>query len=280
MVVVTDGRQLMTAASILDGRQVWRSTGGQQLGSIWGHGAYQAPDWSADWLHRESITLLDVWAESEGAADFAKLSDERQAVLRERLLREMRSNGYDTVSGVLTLSPERAEAIRRTAEHYDALYSGAPELDELREAYAMRTVTVPDAERRRVLMHFFFWTAWASTTERPDTQVTYTNNWPHEPLVGNRPTAANVIWTIVSVVLLLAAIGALVWWRAFRADPETTVAPPISDPLSDIVPTGSMRAVAKYLGVVVQLFIVQVVMGALTAHYTLEGQGSATRSGR
>ena len=42
------------ATSILTGQQVWQSTGGQQLGSVWGHGAYQAPDWSADWLHREA----------------------------------------------------------------------------------------------------------------------------------------------------------------------------------------------------------------------------------
>src|SRR5262245_9510586 len=62
-VITTDGRPLMTRDDILTGQQVWQSTGGQQLGSIWGHGAYQAPDWSADWLHRESIELLDVWAE-------------------------------------------------------------------------------------------------------------------------------------------------------------------------------------------------------------------------
>ena len=271
-VVVSDGRQLMTADSILDGQQVWQSTGGQQLGSIWGHGAYQAPDWSADWLHRESTALLDVWAEAEGVASFSDLSEERQAVLRDRLLREMRSNSYDPDSGVLTLSPERAEAIRRTAEHYDGLYSGAPALAELREAYAMREVTVPDAERRRLMTHFFFWTSWASATERPETTVSYTNNWPHEPLVGNRPTGANVIWSIASVVLLLGAIGALVWWRAFRADPEPTVAPPARDPLAEIVPTDSMKAVAKYLGVVSLLFGLQVLLGALTAHYTVEGQ--------
>jgi nitric oxide reductase subunit B len=24
------------------------------VGSVWGHGAYVGPDWSADWLHREA----------------------------------------------------------------------------------------------------------------------------------------------------------------------------------------------------------------------------------
>jgi nitric oxide reductase subunit B len=84
-VVGPDGAVVMTRDAILDGQQVWQSTGGQQLGSIWGHGAYQAPDWSADWLHREALNLLDVWAEQEGAADFEALSADRKAVLRARL---------------------------------------------------------------------------------------------------------------------------------------------------------------------------------------------------
>jgi nitric oxide reductase large subunit len=29
-------------------------------GSIWGHGGYLAPDWSADWLHREALSLLNI----------------------------------------------------------------------------------------------------------------------------------------------------------------------------------------------------------------------------
>ena len=51
-VVSDSGQVLYTKADIEKGRQVWQSIGGQQLGSIWGHGGYVAPDWSADWLHR------------------------------------------------------------------------------------------------------------------------------------------------------------------------------------------------------------------------------------
>src|SRR6187431_727242 len=61
-VVSESGEVLMSRDDIQRGQLVWQSTGGQQLGSIWGHGAYQAPDWTADWLHRESLALLDVWA--------------------------------------------------------------------------------------------------------------------------------------------------------------------------------------------------------------------------
>jgi nitric oxide reductase subunit B len=271
-VVTSSGTLLMTADSILTGQEVWQSTGGQQLGSIWGHGAYQAPDWSADWLHREALALLDVWAEADGAASLAALPIERQAVLRDRLVREMRANTFDPATGTLTITPQRAEAMRRTAAHYQGLYGGRADLAALREAYAMKDVTVPDSGRRAALTDFFFWTAWASTTVRPGLNVTYTNNWPHEPLVQNQPTGANIVWSIVSIVLLLAAVGALVWWRAFRADEEPPVVPPATDPFGAVVITPSMRAVAKYVAVVVALFCVQVGLGAVTAHYTVEGQ--------
>jgi nitric oxide reductase subunit B len=272
-VVDTSGATLTTRDEILTGQQVWQSTGGQQLGSVWGHGAYQAPDWSADWLHRESLALLDLWAQREQGRRYTQLGAEHQAALRARLVREMRTNTVDAASGTLTVSADRATAMKATAAHYDALYGGAPQLAELREAYAMAETTVPEARRRQALAAFFFWTSWASATQRPGQAITYTNNWPHEPLIDNRPSGANVVWSMVSVVMLLAGVGALVWWRAFRGgDEEPAVEPPASDPLALFQLTPSMKAVGKYLAAVVGLFVVQVGLGALTAHYTVEGQ--------
>ncbi len=272
--VLADGVTWTTHDAILSGQQVWQSTGGQQLGSIWGHGAYQAPDWSADWLHREATALLDIWANRAEGKLYSALAPEPQAALQARLRREMRTNTFDPALGTVSLSRDRGEAVRRTAAHYEALFGSDPALTPLRAAYAMPDGVVPDPARRRALAAFFFWTSWAATTERPGLAITYTNNWPHEPLVGNRPSPANVLWSVISVVLLLAGIGGLVWWRAFRnseAEPRPT--PPAADPLSGQSLTPSMKATAKYLAAVVGLFVVQVALGALTAHYTVEGQG-------
>src|SRR3989338_457713 len=57
-IATAGGEVLFTHDSILDGQTAWQSVGGMQLGSIWGHGAYQAPDWTADWLHRELLNWL------------------------------------------------------------------------------------------------------------------------------------------------------------------------------------------------------------------------------
>ena len=48
----TNGQLVFDRATIHRGQDVWRSVGGQELGSVWGHGAYTAPDWTSDWLHR------------------------------------------------------------------------------------------------------------------------------------------------------------------------------------------------------------------------------------
>ncbi|MGB6831144.1 MAG: nitric-oxide reductase large subunit, partial [Terracidiphilus sp.] len=93
-VYTTDGQLLFTGTTITNGQGVWQSIGGQEIGTVWGHGAYVAPDWSADWLHRESEILLNNWAASAGARDFAALGQDQQAVFKARLIREMRTNTY------------------------------------------------------------------------------------------------------------------------------------------------------------------------------------------
>src|SRR5512140_2017025 len=104
-VVSSNGTTLFTAAQVEDGQRAWRSVGGQQLGSVWGHGSYVAPDWSADWLHREIVFILDKWAITEGAQSYATLSQERQSALRGRLTALIRTNTYNPQTGILTVDP-------------------------------------------------------------------------------------------------------------------------------------------------------------------------------
>ena len=208
-VVTPDGATVMTKDDILTGQQVWQSTGGQQLGSIWGHGAYQAPDWSADWLHREASALLDVWAETEGAKDFASLSPRPagRAPRRGSSARcgRTRSTPPREPSRSRPSGPRRCGASPPTTTPSSA---ATPRWRRCARTTRCRSRPSPTPARRKALTAFFFWTSWAATTERPGQSITYTNNWPHEPLVENVPSGANVVWSLVSIVLLLAGIGA------------------------------------------------------------------------
>ena len=271
-VQTSTGQTLFTQDDILEGQTAWQSVGGMQLGSIWGHGAYQAPDWTADWLHRELNAWLDLAAHERHGRDYAQLSVGEQGALRAELKAEYRANRTNA-QGTLAISTRRAQAIARTAAYYDQLFSDAPALRQSREHFAMKENTLPSAQRRQALTHFFFWTAWAAATDRPGSHVSYTNNWPHEPLIDNVPSGENIVWSIASVVILLAGIGLLVWgWSFLRDQEEALPAAPAHDPLTRFTLTPSQRALGKYLFLVVALFVFQVFLGGFTAHYTVEGQ--------
>ncbi|HWQ93209.1 MAG TPA: nitric-oxide reductase large subunit, partial [Clostridia bacterium] len=166
-VVTTDGQVLFTGQDIKDGQNVWQSMGGQEVGSIWGHGAYVAPDWSADWLHREATWLVDHWAVQGGGNSFEQCNPATQAALKHRVKTEIRSNTYNASSGDLVVSPDRAEAIRAVGAHYAGLFGNDPDLRSLRNAYAIPANTIKTQERQRLMNAFFFWAAWSCGTERP-----------------------------------------------------------------------------------------------------------------
>jgi len=266
-VVTTDGRVLFSGETIRDGQNVWQSIGGQEIGSIWGHGAYVAPDWTADWLHRESMYILDQWAVAAGGADYKSLPVEQQASLRARLEETMRTNGYDKATDRIVIPPIRAAAFDEVAKHYADVFANG------RNEYAIPHGALSDPNKLHQMATFFWWTSWVASTNRPDQAVTYTQNWPHEDLVGNRPTGAAVVWSVISFVLLLAGIGGMVWYFGSKEHTPMNEALPTTDPLLGLNPTPSQRATIKYFFVVAALWVVQVGLGAIAAHYGVEGGG-------
>jgi len=269
-VVTTQGDVLFTGEQIQLGQQAWLSAGGQQLGTVWGHGSYVAPDWSADWLHREALALQAIRAGEHRAV--ATLTNADRAAIDATLKDEMRRNTYDEASGTVTVSTERARAIREVASHYEALFGSEPALAQLREQYAMSDGALPVQADRQALTAFFFWSAWAAATDRPgETQLSYTSNWPHEPLVGNTMSDSAAIWSMVSIILLLAGIAAMLWLHGSGRH-EDAPKPLAADPFLGAVATPSMKATRKYFFAVVGLILLQIGMGTVTAHYAVEGQ--------
>lgn len=270
-VVDSSGQVLFTGKQIQLGQRAWLAAGGQQLGTVWGHGSYIAPDWTADWLHREALVVRDGLAEKQFGGDFKDLSVGQQGEISAELKAQMRHNSYNAHTGTLTLSDVRARAVDQVADHFQKLFGSDPSLHKLRVDYAMEPGSLPNPKYRRALASFFFWTAWAATTDRPNSDITYTSNWPHEPLVDNVPTVGTGVWSIASVIFLLAGIAAMVWFHSAHNEEEDP-APPKRDPLFDVKPTASMLATRKYFYVVIALLLVQISMGALSAHYAVEGQ--------
>jgi nitric oxide reductase subunit B len=264
-VVTTDGSVVIDEGEIQAGQNVWQSLGGMEVGSVWGHGSYVAPDWTADWLHREAIFILERWSNDEFGTPWGDLDGEKQAQLIGRLAKLMRTNTFDPATGTITIDSVRADAFRANVAHYSEVFSNG------NTDYAIPAGAVTDETRLRRLSAFFFWSAWAASTNRPGEDITYTNNWPYEPLVGNRPTGEAVVWTGVSIIMLLAGISAMVWWYAARRSDEEEPIAPATDPLGSWAATPSQQATIKYFWVVSALLLVQMLLGVVTAHYGVEG---------
>ena len=266
-VVATDGVLVIGPGDIQAGQNVWQSMGGMEVGSIWGHGSYVAPDWTADWLHREATFILDEWSFAEAGMPFASLEGDSVGQLRHRLERLMRTNRYNDESATLTIEPVRARAFAANAAHFADVFSRG------RAEYAIQPNALSDPQKQRQLAAFFFWTSWAASTNRPGDTITYTSNWPHEPLVGNRPTGDAIVWTGVSIIMLLAGIGLMGFWYAAQPEERPDAAPPSTDPLLGARVFPSQLAVRKYFWVVAALLLLQIGVGMVTAHYGVEGDG-------
>ena len=271
-VKAASGDLLYTAGQIREGQRAWLAAGGQQLGTVWGHGSYVAPDWSADWLHREAVAYRDIRSQTMYKAPYAKLTLAQRGSVDALVKDELRRNTYDRATNTLTVSAERAAAIAEVERHYTGLFGEAAELGKLREAYAMPDNALPREQDRKDLAGFFFWSAWSATTDRPgETGLSYTSNWPHEPLVGNTLPTGAAMWSIVSIILLLAGIAGMVWYHNAHAEaPDPKV--PERDPLVNAVATPSMKATRKYFFIVIALMLLQIAMGVVTAHYAVEGR--------
>ncbi|MCL5128016.1 nitric-oxide reductase large subunit [Algibacter sp. L4_22] len=266
VIIKETGETVFTKEDIQIGQNVWESIGGMEVGSIWGHGSYVAPDWSADWIHKEAIFLLDTWAKKDFNTSYESLDVEPKAALKARLIKTIKTNTYNPLDESVTITKDRYDAIVENSKHYADIFSNG------HEKYAIPEGALVDVEKLEQLNAFLFWTSWAASTNRPEKDYTYTSNWPHEPLIGNTITPDSQMWSGFSVVLLILFIGILTYYYLRKHEKGDAIVHPKEDPLDTLILTKSQKSVLKYFIVISLLIALQVVLGAVTVHYTVEGQ--------
>ena len=266
-----NGQVVFTSEDVKNGQKLYLSRGGQDMGTIWGHGSYLAPDWSADYLHRDGLYvgarlsgLESDKASSFTQKDFDALDDVQKAQIRALVTRELKANRFDASKNELAFTANEAEAFALLERYYTGLFRDGNGRMGLQPG-----IVKTDAEGH-ALTSFFAWLAWAAGTNRPGQSITYTSNWPFDPLVGNAPVAGALIWSIVSVVLLILLLGLSIFLYA-RYMHEDQYGAKLVTVLPEPKPTFSQKATLAYFTVAMGLFVVQILVGALTAHYYVEG---------
>jgi nitric oxide reductase subunit B len=255
-VVDAGGRTAYTGADVTAGQQVFLHNGLMEYGSAFGHGAYLGPDFTADYLRRAS-TIVERAYGGPGSDSATR-----------RTIRDMRANRYDEASGTLRLSAPQALAFRRLVPYYSRFFS-----DPTTE-HGLRARAITDPTQLRRLTAFFAWTAWAAAANRPGHDYSYTNNWPPEPRVDNRPTANVVVWSVLSLIALLGGIGILFgvfgrWGRRLGWHGREQATLTFRSP-GDVALTPAQRATAWFFFVMAALFVIQTFVGAASQHYRAE----------
>lgn len=259
-----DGRVLFTGDDVMAGQHIFQKFGLMQYGTLFGHGAYLGPDFTAQYLHKAALAMLRFYSPD------AEASPEVKA----RVEREFKQNTYDPATETLVFSAGQAHAFEEMVAFYRDYFSTAVNQRGLK-----RPQILDPAEVRR-LTAYFSWAAWAASALRPGASYSYTNNWPPEPLVGNRATAEAFIWSVLSLIALLGGTGLLLFfigrydllgWR--RADEEIPGHNLRFRPPEEVRLAPAQRATAWYFLVVAGLFLLQGLLGGVNAHYHVEPEG-------
>ena len=254
-VVAPDGRVVFTGEDIIAGQQIFLRNGLMEYGSIFGHGAYLGPDFTADYLRRWA--LLAAGHNGHSASDAATAGT----------IAMFKTNRYDAATGTLEFTAAQADAFETLQKHYAEFFGTSS------TKYGLHPNEISDPAQIRQLTAYFCWSAWVASASRPGKAYSYTNNWPPEALVGNHPTAETIVWSMLSLAALLGGIGLLFaafgrWnflgWHGreqqtlrFRAPGEVTLTP-------------GQRACAGFFAVMAVLFLIQTLVGGASEHYRAE----------
>lgn len=259
---------VLTQENIQLGQETYLARGGQHIGSIWGHGSYLAPDWTADVLHRWGLATAGILY--EGNPDFTQtdleaLSAVDRAALQVRVQDEFKINRYQPDTQALTLTAAQTQGLAKVFQDYQTLLSQGSTVHSIPSGW------FSDDTQIRNVTAFFAWTAWAASANRPNAPFSYTANWPHDDLIGNQAPNQFLIWSIVSVIVLIAAIAFFLFVYLTQEDAEDVY--PITERPAIRIATPSQKVTSLFFGVAMALFFVQIVMGMVTAHYAVEGDG-------
>ena len=267
-VVDGTGAVVFTGADIHSGQEVFLKYGLMEHGTLWGHGAYLGPDYSAEYLHRFSEVTRNTIATEKYGKLFAQLSPDEQSVASARTITELKKYRYDPASRTLRLSSGEVAAYRTELLEWNDYFTRKDAPPGLPANY------IRNPGELKALTTYFAWAAWATAANRPGKDYFYTNNWPYEPMAGNFPSTEAYAWSAMSLITLLSGLGLILFvvgkfdylgWKSEGAGPHFLHSAPAALKL-----TPSQWATGWFFAIVALLFLAQSSLGGLLAHYRVE----------
>lgn len=256
---------LFSGDDIRDGQTVFLKYGLMANGSIWGHGAYLGPDYAAYALHRIGAHGADAVALQRFGRAFADLDPAQQAGVTGESAALLKTNHFEAASQTLRFSESQTLAYREQIGHWRDYFH------DPKGNGGLKADLITDPTELRQFAAFVTWAAWASVTNRPGESYSYTNNFPYDSSVGNLPTAGALLWSALSLMVLLVGIAVVL--AAFgKFDylgwiSHDRVKRPLLQPGGA---SAGQKALLKYFVVVALLLLLQALVGSAVAHARAE----------
>ena len=259
------GAAVMTRADIVAGKSDFQKADLMEYGSLYGMGSHFGEDFTAEYLVQLGNEVRDDLALARYGRRFAQLDPALQPALTEAMRAELK--GIDLSQSSVTLPDAVAKSIVTLRERITRLLLANDFQHGYTRAYSF------DAAGAARTADFLLYASLTTVARRPGRDVSWTANWPPEPLVGNQPTTATFLWTWASLTLVFFGIGAVLlifrMWIAPKATREN-FEPALQH---SFAPTPSQRALGKYFVVVALVLLAQIVAGVGLAHYYTERTG-------
>ena len=261
-IVDANGTSLFTGEDISNGQALFLRYGLMDNGTIWGHGAYLGPDYSAEALHRIGEDTAAALAQRQYGQPPATLTPTQAAAIRSEVAVTLKTNRYDATSDTLHLTAPEAEAYRGqigywTRYFHDPVGNGGLKPDLITDPTELRQLTA-----------FITWAAWVSVANRPGDDFSYTNNFPYDPDVGNRPTPGALLWSALSLLVFLAGVAAvLLAYGRYDNLGWVTRGHHVHPQMIPGQASAGQRALVKFFVVVALLFLMQALVGSGVAHF-------------
>ena len=253
------GQTVFTENDIRAGQESFLTYGLMQYGSVYGHGAYLGPDFTADYLHRLALEMRRAYGDTPEAG--------------ERVRQELRENRYDPATDVLTWPDAQARAFEVLRQHYEREVLDRSESG----GGGLGPHAVPDPAVRRQIVAFVAWTSWTAAARRPNKPhfvhqqlASRGTRWQSvdpgsrrmECAVDHRPPRRNRSGAGPVRPLFLVP------WLARRRETHTAI--PIA--VRRVFDAGAAHHGLVFF-IVAALFCVQTLLGGATAHYHADTGG-------
>jgi nitric oxide reductase subunit B len=259
---------VFTRTDIENGQQLFLKKALMDNGSIWGHGAYMGPDFSAQYLHNLALEVTSFIAAEKYKTPISDISPEQKESVVVLTRDFLTKNRYSYVSNNLLFTQPEIKSYNQQISYWRD-YFQKPESNR-----GLPNTLITDQEELRQLTSFFAWAAWATTANAPGKNYSYTNNFPYEPLIGNGPSSATILWSALSLITLLGGIALILFffgrfnylgWREGK-----DLQPPQMVPGK---PTAIERSSIKFFLVAIFILLLQTFAGGAMAHYFADPKG-------